>query len=85
MCPTVENPDLVLQEMGNSQGLSHSRPTECGNRPAIQAGPDNSDIMVSPSRSFSVDLHQVTPTSNIPFCNEVQQVAPICVSPVPDS
>ena len=37
--PSVENPDLVLQETGNSQGQTHSRPAECSSRQAIQARP----------------------------------------------
>ena len=38
--PTVENPDLVLQKTGISQGTTHSSLTECGSRQAIQAGPN---------------------------------------------
>ena len=69
VCPNMENPDLVLQETGNL----HSWVAECGSRQAIQAGPDNSDRMVSSSTRPSFDIHQVAPTSTTPFRNEVQQ------------
>ena len=36
VCPTVENPVLVHQETGNSQGMSHPRPAEHDSRQAIQ-------------------------------------------------
>ena len=36
VCPTVENPVLVHQETGNSQGTSHPWPAECDSRQAIQ-------------------------------------------------
>ena len=36
MCPTVENLDLVYQETSDPQSPTHSRPTECGSRQAIQ-------------------------------------------------
>ena len=29
VCPTVENPDLMHQETGNSQSATHPRPAEC--------------------------------------------------------
>ena len=35
VCPTVENPVLVHQETGNSQGTSHPRPAERDSRQAI--------------------------------------------------
>ena len=30
VCPSVENPDLVFQETGNTQGPTHSTPVGCG-------------------------------------------------------
>ena len=39
VCPIVENPVLVHQEAGNSQGTSHPRPAERDSRIAIQARP----------------------------------------------
>ena len=80
VCLTVKNPDLGLQEMSNSQGLTHSSPAECGIGQAVQAGPGHSDRIVSDSSGLSVDMDQVAPTSNRPFCNEVQQIAPFCVT-----
>ena len=46
MCPTVENPVLVHQETGNSQGMSHPRPAEYDSGKVIQTRPDNSNRMV---------------------------------------
>ena len=80
VCPTVENPDLVYQKTGNSQSSTHPGPTECGSRPAIQAGPDHSNRVVSPSRSFPRYMQQVALASNRPVCHEVQQVASVCVT-----
>ena len=59
VCPIVNNPDLVLQETGNSQGPIYSRPAECGSRQAIQARPDHPKRVVSLSRGLPVDMHQV--------------------------
>ena len=47
VCPTVENPVLVHQETGNSQGTSHPQPAERDSRQAIQTWPDQSNGMVS--------------------------------------
>ena len=77
MCPTVENPDLVLLEAGDSQGLSHSWPAECGSRQAIQARTDHPNRVNSPSRGLPVDMLQVAPTPNSPSCNKVQQVTSV--------
>ena len=73
VCPSVENPDLVYQQTGYSQSLTPCRPAECGRRQAIQARPDNSDRVVSPSRGLPGIMQQVALTSNRPFCDEVQQ------------
>ena len=32
VCPSVENPNLVCQETGNSQSSTHPRPAECDSR-----------------------------------------------------
>ena len=55
-------PDLVLQETGYYQGLTHSRLPEYGSRQVIQAGPDHSNRMIRLSRGRPVDMHQVAPT-----------------------
>ena len=80
----MENPDLVFQETGDSQGPTHSRPAECGSREAIQARPDDSDTVVCPYRGLSgapggtyLRLQQQT---SIRFNNKLPQF----VSPVPD-
>ena len=73
MCPSVENPDLVFQETGNPQGLTHSRPAECGSRQAIQSRPYCPGRVVSPPSALSVDMHQVAPTSDRSVCYEFQQ------------
>ena len=41
--PTVENPVLVHQEIGNSQGTSCPQLAECDSRQAIQTWPDHSN------------------------------------------
>ena len=70
----------MLQETGDSQGLTHSRPAECHGRQAIQARPDHPDGVVFPSRGLQVDMHQVVSASSRSVCNEVQQIASICVT-----
>ena len=50
VCPSVENPDLVFQETGDSQGPTHTRLAECGSRQGIRARPvhsGNSNRMIS--------------------------------------
>ena len=83
VCPTVENLDLVHQETSDPQSPPHSRPLKCGSGQAIQTRPDHSDRMVSPPRGFSSDLQQVAPSSDRPFCHQIQQQT-TSVSPVPD-
>ena len=50
VCPTVENPVLVHQETGNSQGMSHARSAERDSRQAIQTWSDHSDGVVPSPR-----------------------------------
>ena len=77
----MENLDLVYQETSNSQSPTHSRPAECSSRQAIQARPDHSNRVVSPSRSFPSYMQQVAPASNRPICHEVQQqITSVCVT-----
>ena len=84
MCPSVENPDLVYQQTGYSQSPTHSRPAECGSRQTIQAKPDNSNIVVSPSRSLPGNVQQVAPASNRPLAMRSNNKLAKFVSPVPD-
>ena len=81
VCPSVENPDLLLQETGDSQGLTHSRPSECGSRQVIQSQSDHSNKLVSPSRHFSVDMQQ--PQIDL-FATRFNNKLPQFVLPVPD-
>ena len=81
VCPTLENLDVVFQEISDFKGPTHPRPTECSGRQAIQTRPDHSDRMVPPSRDFSDSMQQVAPTTDRPFCYEVQQqVTSVCVT-----
>ena len=79
--PTVctrENPDLVLQEKGVSQGITLSRTAECGGRQAIQTRPSR---VVPPSRDFPVDVQKVAPSSYRFVFNKIQQqIASVCVT-----
>ena len=52
VCPIVENTDLVLQEASDSQGSTHSWPSECGSRQAIQTGSDLPNRGISSSDSL---------------------------------
>ena len=81
VCLTVKNPDLGLQEMSNSQDLTHSSLAECGSGQAVQAGPDHSDRIVSDSSGLSVDMHQ--PQIDL-FAMRFNKL-PLFVSPVADS
>ena len=81
MCPPVENPDLVYQQTGHSQSPTHPRSAEPGSRQAIQTRPENSNRVVSPSRTLPGDMQQVALTPNRHFCNKVhQQVSPVCIT-----
>ena len=81
MCPTVENPVLVHQETGNSQGTSHPRPAEHDSRQAIQTWPDHSNRMVPSPRSVSSYMLRVAPASSGLVCHQIQQQTPtVCVT-----
>ena len=67
LCPSVENPDPVLQETDYYQSPTHSRLAECDSRQAIQARLDHSDRMVPPSR-----VETMRPPSG-PVYHQVQQ------------
>ena len=81
VCPTVENPVLVLQTAGNPQGTSHPRPAERDSRQAIQTWPDHSNRMVSSSSSVPSCMLKVAPATSGPVCHQVQQqTATVCVT-----
>ena len=73
LCSTVENLDLVYQESSVHQSPTHSRPTECGSRQAIQVRPGHPDRVVSPSSGLSSNMQQVASASDRPFCHQIQQ------------
>ena len=81
VCPTVENPVLVHQEIGNSQGTSHPRLAERHSRQAIQTWPDHSNRVVPSPRSVSSYMLPVAPTSSGLVCHQIQQqTATVCVT-----
>ena len=80
VCPSVENPDLVCQEIGDSQSLTHSRPADSDSRQTIQARLDHPNRVIYPSRDLPGSMQQATLTSNRSICHEVQQVASFCVT-----
>ena len=65
VCPSVENPDLVYQETGNPQSLTHPRPDECDSRQAIQTRPNHSNRMVPSPRVLPSHLFLVANRSNL--------------------
>ena len=75
VCPTVENPVLVHEEIGNSQSTSHPRPAECYNRQTIQTWPDHSNRMVPSPGGVPSYMLPVAPAPSGPVCHQVQQQA----------
>ena len=81
VCPTVENTVLVYQAASNTQGTSHPRPAERDSRQAIQAGPDNSNRVVTSPRNLPSCMLQVAPSTSGPVCHQVQQqTATVCIT-----
>ena len=81
VCPTVENPVLVYQTAGNSQGTSHPRPAERDSRQAIQTWPDHSNRVVTSSKSVPSNMLPVAPAQSGPVCYQIQQqTATVCVT-----
>ena len=80
----MENPDLVCQETGNSQSSTHSRPSECDSKQAIQTRPDHSNRMVPSPRGLPSYMLPVAPALSRPVCHQVQQQTTTVVSPVTD-
>ena len=81
VCPTVENPVLVYQTAGNSQGTSHPRPAERDSRQAIQTWPDHSNRVVTSSKSVPSYMLPVAPAPSGPVCHQIQQqTATVCVT-----
>ena len=77
----MENPVLVYQETGNSQGTSHPRPAERDSRQAIQTWPDHSNGMVPSPRGFPSYMLPVAPATSGPVCHQIQQqITTVCVT-----
>ena len=84
MCPSVENPNLVLHEAGYIF-QTYSRPAECGSRQTIgQARPDHSNRVDSPPRGLPFSMQQVVPNLDRPFATRFNNKLTQFVSPVPD-
>ena len=73
VCPSVENPDLVCQETGNSQSSTHPRPAECDSRQIVQTRPDHPDRMIPSPRGLPSHMLPVAPAPSGPVCHQVQQ------------
>ena len=73
VCPSVENPDLVYQETGNTQSSTHPRPAECDSRQTIETRPNHSNRVVPSPRSLPSHLFPVAPAPSGPVCHQVQQ------------
>ena len=79
MCPHVQDPDLVFKETGYPQSLTHPRPAECDSKQTIQAEPNNSNRIVSPSRGLQNNMLPVAPSG--PVCHQIQQLtSTVCVT-----
>ena len=77
----MENPVLVPQETGNSQGTSHPRLAERDSRQAIQTWPDHSNGMVPSPRGFPSYMLPVAPATSGPVSHQIQQqTATVCVT-----
>ena len=81
VCPTVENPVLVYQTAGNSQGMSHPRPAGRDSRQAMQTCPDHSNRVVTSSKSVPSYMLPVAPAAGGPVWHQIQQqTATVCVT-----
>ena len=78
MCPSLENPDLVRQETGNSRGPRYSRQAKCGSRQAIQARPDHSNRMSLLPEVYQMICDRWHPPQVDLFATKVQQVTSVC-------
>ena len=84
-CPlcafSVENPDLVHQETGNSQSSTHPWLAERDSRQGIQTRPDHSNGVVPSPRGVPSYMFPVAPAPSGLVCHQVQQqTATVCLS-----
>ena len=80
LCLTMENPDLVYQEIGDTESPTHSGSAERGGRQAVQIRTDHSNRVVPPFAGIRSNMLQVAPTSNRPLCHQIQQATSLCVT-----
>ena len=73
VCPTVENPILVHQETGHSQGMSHPRLAECDSRQNVQTCSDHLSRMAPSPRGVQGYMLPVAPATGGPVCHQIQQ------------
>ena len=73
MCPHVKDPDLLFKKAGYPQSLTHPWLAKCNSRETIQARPNHSNRMVSPSRGLQSNMLPVAPAPSGPVCHQVQQ------------
>ena len=71
MCAFVENRDLMFEQTGYSQSLTHSRPAERGSRQAIQVWSDNSNRVVASPRGLSGSGKDGKPDSWFPEMSHI--------------
>ena len=79
MCPSLENPDLWLQETSDSQGPAHYRPAECGRKLSRPDQIIQTEWSVLPE-VFQLICTRWLTTSSRHVCNKVQQVTLVCVT-----
>ena len=81
MCPTVEDPDLVFPETSDVKSPSHSGPSECDSRQAIQTRSDHTDRVVPPPGGIFKHMQEVAPASSRSVCHKIQpQTSSVCLS-----
>ena len=81
LCPSLENPDLVFPATSNTESSTHSRPTKCDSRQAVQTGSDHPNGMVSLTRGLSKTMPEVASAPDRSLCYEIQpQITSVCVS-----
>ena len=81
MCPTLEDPDLVLPETSDVKSPSHPGPSERDSRQAIQTRSDHTDRVVPPPGGISKHMQEVAPTSSRSVCHKIQpQTSSVCLS-----
>ena len=65
----VEDHDLVPSLPDNLKGQTHSRVSECDDRPSLQVKPSGADRMVTASTDIQTDLSKVVHTSCRSICH----------------